>query len=470
MRTRSVVGRIDGRTRRAALVAGIFVAVALAFAGRPARAATSFTDFGEAMGAGDTNHVAFGDVDDDGDLDLVVANFNFQTNLLYLNNGTANPFNGVTGTNIAGGGQSSTWVALGDMDGDGDLDLVVGNWQGTNTIVLNNGTADPFNGATNTAISADVDGTQSVALGDVDGDGDLDVVFGNFIGGRNRLHLNNGTADPFNGVTGTDITTDEHDTLGVALADVDGDGDLDLIAGNDNGANRLYLNNGTADPFNGVTGSDITADTNRTSSVSLGDMNGDGHLDLVAGSWGGVNRLYLNNGTADPFNGVSGSNITSDAVDTHKVALGDLDGDGDLDVVVANMVGEANRFYLNNGTAEPFNGVTGMNVAPEAEDTYGVAIGDVDGDGDLDIAVGNYSGQPERVYRNDSGVVNPVPSTPTGLGESVSGYGAADVTFSWSVSTDTPTPDASLTYNLRVGTTSEGDEVSPGHADSTSGW
>ena len=153
----------------------------------------------------------------------------------------------------------------------------------------------------------------SIALGDVDGDGDLDLVAGNY-NQTNRLYLNNGTADPFNSVTGSDISSDAHDTSFIALGDVDGDGDLDLVAGNDDQTNRLYLNNGTADPFNGVTGSDISSDAHDTTSIALGDVDGDGDLDLVAGNYGNqANRLYLNNGTADPFSGVSGSDISSDA-------------------------------------------------------------------------------------------------------------------------------------------------------------
>ena len=93
------------------------------------------------------------------------------------------------------------------------------------------------------------------------------------------------------GVTtvGVDVTADAHPTYCVALGDMDGDGDCDLIAGTYNDAvNRLYLNNGTSDPFNGVTGSDITGDAHDTTSVALGDVDGDGDLDLVAGNAAGV--------------------------------------------------------------------------------------------------------------------------------------------------------------------------------------
>ena len=80
----------------------------------------------------------------------------------------------------------------------------------------------------------------SIATGDVDGDGDLDVVVGD--SEASRLYLNNGSAAPFSGVTGTDIGSATGVTNSIALGDVDGDGDLDLVEGNDSQTNKLYMN------------------------------------------------------------------------------------------------------------------------------------------------------------------------------------------------------------------------------------
>lgn len=371
------------------------------------------------------NSMALGDLDGDGDLDVVMA-MDAKPSRLYLNNGSANPFAGVSGLDFIGEAWLTESVTLGDVDGDGDLDFVEGNYSqnvgagAPNRLYLNNGTDNPFQGVVGSEISADVLTTSSVALGDIDGDGDLDLAAGDAgpnpgSGAPNRLYLNNGTANPFQGEVGSNITDDIAITKSVALGDLDGDGDLDLVAGNWGllgEPNRLYLNNGTANPFQGVVGSDITTDVHFTTSVSLGDVDGDGDLDLVVGNIMQPNRLYLNNGTPSPFEGVVGSNITDDAVWTNSVALGDLDGDGDIDLVAGNTgsPGESDRLYLNNGSSDPFSGVSGVDITigcevgqatacdADAEKSLFVALGDMDGDDDLDVVVGNDGLQPSRLY------------------------------------------------------------------------
>ncbi len=346
-----------------------------------------------------THAIALGDVDGDGDLDLAAGNRG-GPNRLYLNNGTSNPFNGVTGSDISSDAHQTISIQLADVDNDGDLDLAAGNDGQTNRLYLNDGTATPFSAVTGSDISDDTHDTYSIALGDVDGDGDLDLLAGNEYQ-TNHLYLNNGTSDPFNAVSGSNISSDEHDTLSITLGDVDGDGDLDLAAGNRFHTHRLYLNNGSADPFGGVSGANISGHGLNTNSIVLGDVDGDGDLDLVEGNSGGTNRLYLNDGTAAPFSSVSGSDISSDEHDTRSISLGDVDGDGDLDLAAGNSDSQANRLYLNDGTATPFSSVTGSDISSDAHDTYSIVLGDVVGDGDLDLAVGNHGAQTNRLYLND---------------------------------------------------------------------
>jgi len=350
----------------------------------------------------DTKSILLADVDADGDLDLVTGNYN-DTNRLYLNNSTSDPFNGVIGVDISGDVHSTHSIALGDVDGDGDLDMLAGNRYQTNRLYLNNSTSNPFNGVSGSDISGDMDWTYSIALGDVDADGDLDMLAGNYHR-TNRLYLNNGTSNPFNGVSGTDISGDAHDTLSIALGDVDWDGDLDIVAGNKYQINRLYLNNGSAAPFSGVSGSDISSDMYNTGSIALADMDGDGDLDMLAGNNGHTNRLYLNGVDVDPLSWADGSNISSDTHAAYSVALGDVDGDGNLDLLEGNYT-EVNRLYLNNGSADPFSGVSGTDISSDTDDTRSIALGDVDGDGDLDLLAGNY-GSANRLYLNN-GTANP---------------------------------------------------------------
>jgi hypothetical protein len=340
--------------------------------------------------------VILGDVDGDGDLDAFVGNVG-QTRL-YLNHGSG-VFTDVTATNLPTLLDFTTAVALGDVDGDGDLDAFVGNaYVQQNRLYLNDGTG-VFTDVTVTNLPALSDGTYALALADMDGDGDLDAFVGNQYQ-QNRLYLNGG-AGVFTDVTATNLPVLPDWTNAVVLGDVDGDGDLDAFVGNSGldpnlvGQNRLYLNGGTG-IFTDVTATNLLALPGYTTAVALGDVDGDGDLDaLVGNTFGQQNRLYLN--LPGIFTDVTATNLPALLDDTTAVALGDVEGDGDLDAFVGNFARQ-NHLYLNGGTGV-FTDVTATNLPTLSDNTRGVALGDVDGDGDLDAFVGNFEEQ-NRLYLN----------------------------------------------------------------------
>ena len=288
-------------------------------------------------------------------------------------------------------------VAVGDMDGDGWLDLVAAN-NGINNLYLNQGVFEPLNNFVGNGITSDDDWTTSIALGDIDNDGNLDIVAGN-LSQANRLYLSNGGADPFGSVNGSNITADTDDTYALALGDVDNDGDLDLVVGNLHNESRLYHNNGTATPFAGIAGEAITNTDLYTQAIILGDVNNDGYLDLITGSLGDVNRLYLNNRTNNPFSGITAKAIGAEKDSTSSLALQDIDADGDLDLFTGNL-GAPNRLYLNNGTTDPFSDAFGIDLAATAYNTRAVATADMDRDGLPDFVAGNEGSQNVLYRRN----------------------------------------------------------------------
>ena len=172
-------------------------------------------------------------------------------------------------------------------------------------------------------------------------------------------------------------------TMDIAAEDINGDGLVDLVVANFGEPSRLYLNNGTDDPFNEVIPIEI-GNPDFTTSVAVGDIDNDNDLDIIFGNTGPFefaeggsrNTLYLNNGTVNnPFDGVSPLFITNDSDFTEDIALADIDGDGFLDVVAGNdglrddATGDFNRLYINNQTADPFSGVTGVNITDDTHHT-----------------------------------------------------------------------------------------------------
>ncbi len=350
--------------------------------------------------------LAMGDVEEDGDLDVVAPG------QLYVNDGSGT-FSDASSQFPSGSGTS---LALGDVDGDGDLDALVGTMglflPVQDRLLLNDGSGVFTD--TSAQLPAISDSTLAVALGDVDGDGDLDALTGNqdlFLGGypqQNRLSLNDGSGVFTDATPQLPALLDS--TRDVAFGDVDGDGDLDAWIGN--GAykgigdqDHLHLNDGSG-VFTDAT-AQLPAVLDFTRAVALGDLDGDGDLDaLVANSWGSAtlraeDTLYLNDGSG-VFTDAS-ARFGANAGVTVSVALGDVDGDGDLDAVLARPVyaGGPEVLYVNDGSGA-FAEAPGQ-VPAVAGFARALALGDVDADGDLDAVVGDYS--EDRLYLNDgSGV------------------------------------------------------------------
>ena len=332
--------------------------------------------------AHETRSIIACDINNDNKLDLIAGNAFLYSNVLYINNGSANPFENITGTAITNDADSTYAMAAGDMDKDGDIDLIAGNFETTNRLYLNNGTKSPFENVAGSDITSDINYTTSLAVGDVNGDNYLDIVVGNV--GVNRLYINNKTAQPFEGITGINISNDTDKTYAIKLYDMDNDGDLDVVAGN-SGINRLYLNNGSQNPFENVDGNNITSDAFDTESIAIGDINNDNFPDIVCGNAFDVNRLYLNNQTSSPFTGITGINIGSDKNLTESIVLADMNNDQRLDVIAGNW-NDSNRLYYNTGKDLFFD--YHVNIAQEINHTTAISANDWNNDGDMDIIVG----------------------------------------------------------------------------------
>ena len=261
-----------------------------------------------------------------------------------------------------------------------------------------------------------------LAWGDFDNDGDPDLYVANWRGQQNLLYRNlEGTLTR---VKDDPVVTDSAWSSGAAWGDYDGDGDLDLFVANQrNEHNQLYRNDGP-DGFARVEDGDIVSDYGDSHSAAWGDYDGDGDLDLVvANSSKQPNFLYRNTGDAT-FERVRDTGWTSDLENSFGVAWADYDDDGDLDLFVANYAEEPNALYRNEGNGR-LQRVTEGPVAKDLAPSLGGSWGDYDNDGDLDLFVANSLGffQPvaDILYRNDGqGGFKPVENAAT-LQEGVSG-------------------------------------------------
>jgi hypothetical protein len=296
------------------------------------------------------NAPAFGDLDGDGRADLVVGvlggaydpNRTSIANLHYFSRGADGRFVRRTGQLLPVLDLGSETVpALVDVDGDGDLDLLLGTkidperrGSGLVHLVENVGNArkPAFRQRGLLAISSGYH--LAPATGDLDGDGRPDLLLGGF-GARVAWYRGETLVDS------AMVTIPRGSNTTPALGDLDGDGDLDLLVGEASGTLNYYRNDGSrrvpawvlvGEQFEGI-------DVGRRSAPALADLDGDGDLDLLIGSDEAGLVLFRNEGTRSSFRFVQDSSFRPDVPPISAPAVGDLDGDGVPEIVVGGIGG-----------------------------------------------------------------------------------------------------------------------------------
>ena len=353
--------------------------------------------------------VVFADVDGDNDEDALITGRN-QANLpiakLYKNDGLGN-FTLVIGTPFPGVYQSA--LAFGDIDGDNDLDLLMSGYTGvspitiTTNLFLNDGSG---NFTLDSLAPFDSLAAGSISFGDVDGDADLDVVLTG--GTYNNLELaslykNDGSGN-FTLANGTPF-------IGVLLSstlffDVDGDSDLDLFIsgsmGNTLATSDLFLNDGTGaftlDSSNSFVNLDATA-------VDVGDIDNDNDLDLIYCGFDNsaqeITAIYINDSTG---NFTRQSTTSVDSVARADLALHDFNGDGYLDLLISGVNSSTNALETKLFINDSIGGFGVQRVLNE--DGYreaALAVADVDGVNGPDILLGGtiVGKETTHLYMND---------------------------------------------------------------------
>jgi hypothetical protein len=329
------------------------------------------------------------DFNGDGKPDLAIVNTLDSTVSILLGNGdgtfTAKPNLALATGSATGGGPFS--LIAGDFNNDGRLDLAVTNFaNGTGTTVsvfIGNGGGTFQPAATYTVGSGPV----SVVTGDFNGDGKLDLAVANKNDHTISILLDNGdgTFQPHGNYAAGTL-----DVAGLAVADLNGDGKLDLAVTNP-GTDQVSVlfgnGDGTFSPpatyLTGVAGSHPVA-------VSAADFNGDGILDLAVTNLSGNNVAILLGNTDGTFKPqVSYSTTGGNNTGPTAITTGDFNGDGKLDLAVTNQGNNSVSILLGNGDGtfqnplNPLEFTTGSSPA-------GVAAGDFNGDGRLDLAVANF--------------------------------------------------------------------------------
>ncbi len=263
----------------------------------------------------------------------------------------------------------------------------------------------PFGGQT--VITSAADGARGIYVGDLDGDGDLDVVSASAVNDTIAWYQNDGSNPPsFLTIATTTISTAADGARAVFTADLDGDGDLDVISASETDDKIAWYKNDPADTgTKGDFGGELVLSTaaDGASGVFAADLDGDGDLDVVSASFNDDKVAWYENDGTDTF---AGQTVISTAADgARSVFAVDVDRDGDPDVLVASELDDEIAWYenrLNDGVHNDFNATPNV-ISSTANGAQSVFAADVDGDGDMDVLSASEIDNRVAWYENDPG-------------------------------------------------------------------
>jgi len=345
--------------------------------------------------AANSAHSVYGtDVDGDGDQDVLSASANDDKVAWYENDGSVSPVFTAHIITTAADGASSVYAA--DVDGDGDPDVLSASQNdGKIAWYENDGGSSPT--FTSHTITTAADGARSVYAADLDGDGDTDILSASWEDNKVAWYENNGASPP--AFTTHVITTNADDAHAVYAADVDRDGDLDVLSASWMDKTIAWYENDGGSPL-AFSRHVITTAADGAYAVYVADVNGDGDPDVLSASQND-NKIawYENNGAATPA--FISHTITTAAEGALSVYAVDVDRDGDTDVLSASYLDDKIAWYENDGASSPT--FTSHIVSTSADLARSVYAANVDGDGDLDVLSASANDDKIAWYENRGG-------------------------------------------------------------------
>ncbi|MDZ4120896.1 MAG: VCBS repeat-containing protein, partial [Candidatus Cloacimonadaceae bacterium] len=347
--------------------------------------------------------IAIGDVDGDGKADLVVSNYLSSTVSVFRNTSTTGSItSGSFAAKVDFTTGSYPWgVALGDVDGDGKLDIAVSNY-GSNTVSVLRNTSS--SGSISFAARVDfVTGAYpyAVAIHDLDGDGKPDLALANYTSSTVSVLRNTSFGGSISFAGKVDFGTGSG-PKSIAVSDLDGDGKPDLVVGNSGASNVSVLRNTSSSGTIGFAAKvDFTTGSNAYG-VAIGDLDGDSKREIAVSNYGSGTISVLRN-TSTSGSITSGSFATKVDFTTGSgpfgIAIAPLDGDSKPDIVVTNSLSNSISVLWNSSTSGNISFVAKVDF-PTASSPQAIAIGDIDGDGKLELAGTNTGSNSVSVLRN----------------------------------------------------------------------